>query len=241
MEYSNLRNSLREQGFAILATYDQQSNAVESNELLVYIEQHELVEGDKLPPERELASELGISRRALRQLLTKMELEGQIWRGRRNGTFLGSRTVGPISIDQRIVRGSPASVLEARLAIEPTVAGIAAIKASEKDLQAIETCMRRTAEVKDDDDWIKWDSAFHRAIAEATRNDILVSLVTAFNEARSTGDWQALRLATITPEKRRRTIAHHRSICEMLRKRSADDASRAMRDHLLSTRRNLFE
>jgi DNA-binding FadR family transcriptional regulator len=79
------------------------------------------------------------------------------------------------------------------------------------------------------------------AIAKATQNDVLVSLVTAFNEARSSGDWQALRLATITPEKRRRTIAHHRTICEMLRKRSADDAHRAMRDHLLSTQRNLFE
>ncbi|MBR0858051.1 FadR family transcriptional regulator [Bradyrhizobium liaoningense] len=214
---------------------------MESNELLAFIERHGLAEGDKLPPERELAPELGISRRALRQLLTKMELEGQIWRGRRNGTFLGRRTVGPISIDQRILRGSPASVLEARIAVEPTVAGIAAVKASEKDLQTIETCMRRTAEVKDDDAWIKWDGAFHLAIAEATRNDILIGLVTAFNNARSTGDWQALRLATITPEKRRRTIAHHRTICEMLRKRSAEDASRAMRDHLLTTQRNLFE
>jgi DNA-binding FadR family transcriptional regulator len=118
---------------------------------------------------------------------------------------------------------------------------IAAVKASEADLLNIETCMRRTTEVRNDEDWIKWDGAFHLAIAKATRNDVLVSLVTAFNEARSSGDWQALRLATITPEKRRRTIAHHRTICDMLRKRSADDASRAMRDHLLTTQRNLFE
>jgi len=118
---------------------------------------------------------------------------------------------------------------------------IAAIKASEEDLLNIETCMRRTTEVRNDEDWIKWDGAFHLAIAKATRNDVLVGLVTAFNEARSSGDWQALRLAAITPEKRRRTIAHHRTICDMLRKRSADDASRAMRDHLLNTQRNLFE
>jgi DNA-binding FadR family transcriptional regulator len=170
-----------------------------------------------------------------------MELDGHIWRGRRNGTFLGRRTVGPISIDQRIVRGSPASVLETRLVIEPSMTAIAAVKASEADLLNIETCMRRTTEVRDDDDWIKWDGAFHLAIAKATRNDVLVGLITAFNEARSSGDWQALRLATITPEKRRRTIAHHRTICDMLRKRSADDASRAMRDHLLTTQRNLFE
>jgi DNA-binding FadR family transcriptional regulator len=144
-------------------------------------------------------------------------------------------------VDQRIKRGSPAFVLETRLAIEPSMTAIAAVKASEADLLHIETCMRRTAEVKNDEDWIKWDGAFHLAIAKATQNDVLVGLVTAFNEARSTGDWQALRLVTITPEKRRKTIAHHRTICEMLRKRSADDASRAMRDHLLNTQRNLFE
>jgi DNA-binding FadR family transcriptional regulator len=220
---------------------DQQAASGETNELLAFIAQNELAEGDKLPPERELAIELGISRRALRHLLTKMELDGQLWRGRRNGTFLGRRTVGPVTVDQRIIQGSPASVLEARLAIEPSMTAIAAMKASEADLLNIETCMRRTTEVRNDEDWIRWDGAFHLAIAKATRNDVLVGLVTAFNEARSSGDWQALRIASITPEKRRRTIAHHRTICEMLRKRSADDASRAMRDHLLNTQRNLFE
>jgi DNA-binding FadR family transcriptional regulator len=219
----------------------QKSESVETNELLAFIARNELAEGDKLPPERELASELGISRRALRHLLTRMELDGHIWRGRRNGTFLGGRTVGPLSVDQRIIRGSPASVLETRLVIEPSMAAIAAVKASEADLAHIDTCMRRTTEVKDDDDWIKWDGAFHLAIAKATRNDVLIALVIAFNEARSSGDWQALRLATITPEKRRNTIIHHRTICDMLRKRSADEASRAMRDHLLTTQRNLFE
>ena len=72
---------------------------------------------------------------------------------------------------------------------------IAAVKASEADLLNIETCMRRTTEVRNDEDWIKWDGAFHLAIAKATRNDVLVGLITAFNEARSSGDWQALRLA----------------------------------------------
>lgn len=238
---SSARTPVHRTGPTQVTKPDQQSEVAETNELLAFIAQNELAEGDKLPPERELASELGISRRALRHLLTKMELEGHIWRGRRNGTFLGRRTVGPISIDRRIVRGSPASVLEARLVVEPSMTAIAAIKASEADLVNIETCMRRTTEVKNDEDWIKWDGAFHLAIAKATRNDVLIGLVTAFNEARSSGDWQALRLASITSEKRRRTIAHHRTICDMLRKRSADDASRAMRDHLLNTQRNLFE
>jgi DNA-binding FadR family transcriptional regulator len=223
------------------ATSDRQSRAAESNLLHAFVEQNALSEGDRLPPERELAVELGISRRALRQLLTRMELEGQIWRGRRNGTFLGRRIAGPAGVDRRIERASPASVQEARLAVEPAIAAIAAVRASEADLIAIETCMRRTAEVTDDETWVRWDGAFHLAIAEATRNDILVGIVTAFNKKRAEGDWRALRLAAITLEKRRISVSHHRTICEMLRRRSADDASRAMRDHLLATQRNLFE
>jgi DNA-binding FadR family transcriptional regulator len=222
-------------------TSDQQSQAAKPNPLDAFIEQKALAEGDRLPPERELALELGISRRALRQILTQMELEGQIWRGRRNGTFMGRRTIGPVGIDRRLERASPAAVLETRLVVEPTVAAIAAVKASEADLSAIEICMRRTTEVRDDEAWVQWDGAFHLAIAESTRNDILVGLVTAFNRARATGDWRALRLAVITPEKRRMSVAHHRTIYETLRRRSAEDASRAMWDHLLSTQRNLFE
>ena len=118
---------------------------------------------------------------------------------------------------------------------------IAAVKASEADLLNIETCMRRTTEVRNDEDWIKWDGAFHSAIAKATRNDVLVGLITAFNQARSSGDWQALRLATITPENdagRSPITARSATCCAsdppMMR-------SRAMRDHLLTTQRNLFE
>lgn len=211
------------------------------NQILTYISGKSLKEGDRLPPERELAEELGISRRALRQALADLELTGRIWRGRRNGTFLGRRppTVA-LGVERRLGRASPKDILEARLALEPTIAAIAAVTASEGDLATIENCMYRTAEVAGDDAWVQWDGAFHLAIAQATRNEVFVALVTAFNASRAMGPWRRTRIAGITAEKRTRSVALHREIVDALRQRSPDAASEAMRRHILGVKSHIF-
>lgn len=212
------------------------------NPVLTYIEQNALKDGDRLPPERDLAAELNISRRSLRQYLTQMELEGQVWRGRRNGTILGRPpATAAAGIDRSFSIASPGDTMESRFAVEPAIAALAATKATEADLSAIETCMRRTAEVLNDDSWVQWDGAFHLAIAEATHNEIFVALVRAFNTARSRPAWREMRIASVTPDKRRNSVAHHRAILNALRQRSPDEASRAMRLHLASVQSNLFD
>jgi DNA-binding FadR family transcriptional regulator len=171
-----------------------------------------------------------------------MELEGQLWRGRRNGTILGrAPATAAAGIDRSFSMASPGDTMESRFAVEPAIAALAATKATEADLNAIETCMRRTAEVLNDDSWVQWDGAFHLAIAEATHNEIFVALVRAFNAARAKPAWSAMRIASITADKRRNSVAHHRAILAALRQRSPDEASRAMRLHLASVQNNLFE
>ena len=210
--------------------------------VLAYIEEKAFRNGERLPPERELAETLGVSRRAVRRSLEHLELEGQIWRGRRNGTFWGRRPpTAALGIERRLGRASPDDILEARLTLEPAIAALAAIKASQSDLALIATYMRRTAEAANDDSWAQWDGAFHLAITEATRNDVFVALVTSLNASRAEGPWKRIRVAAMTVETRRNSIAHHRTIVEALRKRSAEDASRAMRRHLLSVQQHMFE
>ena len=210
--------------------------------VLAHIEEKAFRNGERLPPERELAETLGVSRRAVRRSLEHLELEGQIWRGRRNGTFWGRRPpTAALGIERRLGRASPDDILEARLTLEPAIAALAAIKASQSDLALIATYMRRTAEAANDDSWAQWDGAFHLAITEATRNDVFVALVTSLNASRAEGPWKRIRVAAMTVEKRRNSIAHHRTIVEALRKRSAEDASRAMRRHLLSVQQHMFE
>ena len=207
-----------------------------------YIERKRLKDGDRLPPERELAAELGISRRALRQDLTQLELDGRLWRGRRNGTILGHPPASaPAGIDRSLATASPSDTMEMRFALEPAIAAVAANKATAEDIARIETCMRRTGEVTDDANWVKWDGAFHLAIAEASRNRVFIALVRAFNTARARPEWRSIRMSHITAEKRQNTVSHHRAIYEAIRGRSPEEAARAMRHHLSSVQTHLFD
>jgi len=212
------------------------------DQVLAYIEEKDLKAGDRLPPERELSAELGMSRRALRQSLRRLELEGQIWRGRRNGTILGSRPpTAALGIERRLARASPDDILSARIMIEPSIAALAATKGSEADLVSIENCARRTAEAAGDDSWVQWDGAFHLAIAAATRNEVFMALISSFNASRAEGPWRRIRLLAMTADKRRNSVAHHAAICEALRQRSPEDAARAMRRHLAAVQTHIFE
>jgi DNA-binding FadR family transcriptional regulator len=205
-----------------------------------FIARHQLKDGDRLPPERELALELDISRRELRQVLARLELEGRIWRGKRNGTLLGSRPPHvSLSVDRSVVRASPRSVMETRLLVEPSVAALAALNASESDLAKIELCARRSAEVADDADWTRWDGAFHSAIAESTRNGIVEALVQSFNLARTRPEWSTARMAMVKAEIRRQEVAQHRKIAEAIRRRDGIGAGQAMREHLLGVQDDL--
>ncbi|MDB5619294.1 FCD domain-containing protein [Tardiphaga sp.] len=212
------------------------------NSVEIYIARKRLKDGDRLPPERELAIELGISRRSLRQNLTQLELDGRLWRGRRNGTILGRPPpTAPAGIDRSLATASPSDTMEMRFALEPSIAAIAANKATDDDIARIETCLRRTTEVTDDANWVRWDGAFHLAIAEASRNRVFIALILAFNNARARPEWRKIRVTHITAEKRQNTVAHHRAIFEAIRGRSPEEAARAMRRHLSSVQTHLFD
>jgi DNA-binding FadR family transcriptional regulator len=207
-----------------------------------FIAKHGLKSGDRLPPERDLATELQISRRALRQELGRLELVGEIWRGKKNGTFLGGTApslLASSSVDRSLSRASPADIMECRLILEPAAAALAASKATEADLAKIENCASRTGEITSDAGWSEWDSAFHSAVAAATRNEVLIELIRAFNVARRQPQWSETRLAQVTQEKRRRQAAAHREISVALRRRSTEEAGLAMRRHLLQVRDDL--
>ena len=206
-----------------------------ADSLQAFVAARALRDGDRLPPERDLAIALRISRRALRQTLAQMELDGEIWRGKRIGTFLGRRAPEiAASVDRSLARASPAEIMECRLMLEPAIASSAALKATEADLAKIESCLRRSTEVTDDESWSRWDGAFHSAIAEASRNAVLEEAVRAFNTARKQLQWSSMRVALVTPQKRRRQVAAHREILAALRKRQSNEAAHAMRRHLLS-------
>ena len=87
--------------------------------------------GARLPPERQLAEELGVSRGTLRHALADLEAEGLIWRHVGRGTFIGNRPVDTVQdLSEVTRRTNPAGVMEARLSLEPELARLAALHAT---------------------------------------------------------------------------------------------------------------
>ncbi len=197
-------------------------------------------EGSQLPPERELAIELGVSRRALREALGQLEADGRIWRGVGRGTLVGP---GPRRVQQTTTVDaltSPTELMEVRLALEPSLAALAAIHATTQDLEEIERCLRKSAGVSGHEGWDKWDGALHSAIGHATHNALVVALFELLTAARMHTHWGQLRAASLNPENQQLYTDQHRQILACIQNRDADGAARAMRRHLLAVRQTLL-
>jgi GntR family transcriptional repressor for pyruvate dehydrogenase complex len=192
--------------------------------------------GDKLPAERELAQQLGVSRSALREALRSLEIAGIVTlrKGVTGGAFIrpGDPTsmtrvmqdlvhLGSISLDD---------LTEARLLIQTAVIRLACERATDADIQAIEKNIDNTAEMTRlgrHEDRIRYATEFYRLLALATRNEILTMLVDALTDILL----RFLRgMAGGAPqpglvESRRRFFRH-------LKARNADKAAQEIENHL---------
>ncbi|MBM3647645.1 MAG: FCD domain-containing protein [Alphaproteobacteria bacterium] len=143
-------------------------------------------ETSQLPPERDLASEIGVSRGAVRRALAILEGEGRVWRHVGKGTFVGSRpvsSVGPTVFGSSL--RSPAHVLEVRSILEPAIARLAARRASRVDIARIRSHLAASKAVSDTPTFNLHCELLHRAIARATHNAILLRLYDALNPIRT--------------------------------------------------------
>ncbi|WP_338664916.1 FCD domain-containing protein [Pararoseomonas sp. SCSIO 73927] len=190
--------------------------------------------GDRLLPERQLTARLGISRRALRELLGEMELQGRIWRGVGQGTFLGPKPATARRTAPAAQASHPLAVMEARMTLEPAMASLAAIKATAADIAAIARAAGRGAETSDERSWGRWDGAFHGAIARACHNPLLLAAFETVEAARALTDWGRLRAAITTKPMRQASAQEHAAIAAAIAARDAAAAGRAMRAHLQS-------
>src|SRR3712207_988299 len=148
----------------------------------------------RLPPERTLAAQIGIGRRALRRALEVLEAEGRIWRHQGKGTFLGPRPVDSnANLEELSKRTNPLEVMDVRLEIEPALARLAALRASNGDVERLLRLAEKTAASSDADSRELWDSALHRAIAEVAGNSLLLAIFDLVDRIRQDRTWQKLR------------------------------------------------
>ena len=190
--------------------------------------------GDRLPPERELAARIGVSRPSVRAGLRTLAAMGAVQTRHGSGTYI---TEGPPTLDAKPLRllaalhgFSPAQVFEARRLLEVGVAGLAAERAGGDHITAMaEEVAGMFASIEDAAVFLHHDVRFHRAVAAASGNPILASLVemvsTLFFEERR-------RAPARSRDQLRETAITHRNIYHAVRARDAERARREMGQHL---------
>jgi GntR family transcriptional repressor for pyruvate dehydrogenase complex len=192
-----------------------------------------LAPGNRLPPERELAGQLRISRSTLRQALTTLVQSGHLvsLRGRGGGTFVSERP--PLAADGVEPPGLEAwSVLDYRVAVECGSVLLACERANDEQLGRLEGLVAKMeAELDDFEEYRRTDIRFHIAIAEAAGSPRLISAMTE-TQGQMT---YLIALIAHPAEVLGRSNDQHRRLTYLLRIGDGSRAVALMREHIEST------
>lgn len=203
-----------------------------------------LREGDRLPPERELAEQLGVSRNTVREALRSLENSGvvRLKKGPGGGAFIhsGSRdAVAHAMADlYRLGNASPVSLTEARLILGPPVARLACMRWDDADMAALEDNVRRTREANERGDHhsrAEHNVEFHQLLVQASKNPILIAITHALVEMVR----EFLQVFGAMPNEY--ALASRERMLEHLRKRDAEAAAQEMAAYLEWTQNIYFE
>ena len=195
--------------------------------------------GDRLPPERELIVQLDVSRATLRKALDTLEREGAIWRHVGKGTFVAAQPSGP-RLAELSRQVSPVQLTRARMSLEPALAREAALHATAEHVAAIRVARDRAFHATTWDAYEAQDDVFHRSIAEATDNVLLLSLFDHLNEVKRAVAWNAVTRDSQRPPRDHSSFVEHDEICAAIEARDQAAAHAAMRGHLSSVSARLF-
>jgi DNA-binding FadR family transcriptional regulator len=197
--------------------------------------------GDRLPPERILASQYGLARNTVRRALKVLEDDGRLARRTGRGTFVQSahaQAVGDLA--RRMQDASPEDVMEVRLIIEPEAAALATSRATAAELREIELILRSSLSAKGVAEFEIWDAKLHLAIFRAARNVLLLDYCKAINAARNHPRWYKMKQRTATPQRRAIYHRQHTDLVNALSERDAEAARAAAHLHLVTVRDNLL-
>ena len=199
------------------------------------IRRGELKLGNRLPPERQLASLLGVSRGSVREALRALELSGVVRSRHGEGNFVaavpgGGPTLPLVQFVER-QRANLLDVFDARKTFEPQLAAVAAERASPGDVERLRAAVEeqeRDLRNGDLEAAFRADRLFHQLIAEATRNQTLINLHGFLSDLVADGRREALE----NDARRAQSAVDHRRVYQAIARRNAAAASAAMRQHV---------
>ena len=198
--------------------------------LLEYIKVNGLTSGDRLPAERELAAQLGVSRNSLKQAFVVLEVQGLVDIRQGDGTYLRRIDVQVEPVEVLLDRKQRLpDILDAREAIETKLAELAAVRRTNEDLQAMAAALEAMhASTSAGDLGVEGDRQFHAAMATAGHSRILHDMYAALAPSISEARQESLR----QPGRPQQSLEQHQQILEAIRKGDGAQAAEAVRHHV---------
>lgn len=200
---------------------------------------HSIVSGEiardsPLPPERELAQRLGVSRNVVREATKILQSRGLLTIRQGIGTVVNGVTSEPVrQVFSDTLHGQDDALLkltEVRLVLEVEIAALAAQRATADDLRKLRSLVQQMDESGDDHTrYARLDVAFHQALAGATQNDLFAVMLESLSELLHESRQRSLSSAAGVPQ---RAQVLHWAIVEAVAVGDAQLASKRMRDHL---------
>ncbi|MDD3903250.1 MAG: FadR/GntR family transcriptional regulator [Sphaerochaeta sp.] len=197
------------------------------------IRTEKLQPGDKLYSEKELAKKLEVSRSSIREAHRMLEVAGVVKVYQGKGVFINDPKKIEHPVKTWVVENAESlrEHFEVRLLIEPHAAAVASKRAEEKDLEALKELYATFVENVENGDIlqsISSDSAFHLAIARATKNRTLSVLMKTMEQTLNEGWYASLN----TPGRLQASLTEHKNLLNAILSRDAIKASEAMEQHL---------
>lgn len=204
--------------------------------------------GDRLPAERELAVDLGVSRPSLREAIQKLVSKGLLTTRHGGGTTVTDRLEAPF-VDpwQQMLDGHPtlqSDLLEFRHMLEAQAAYLAAERATDADIERLDAAVAALDAVYASNDLaacIDTDVAFHQAIAEAAHNVLIGHLTSSLLRVIHGHISRNLEHLHARPPRWEKLQVQHHAIWQAIRQHKPEAAARAARDHIEFVRQSMAD
>ncbi len=201
------------------------------------IEASQFAPGTRLPSERELAQQLGVSRPSLREALIALEIEGRVEIRMGSGVYVCAPPAGAAAAEPPALGESPTELMQVRSVLEVAVVQQAAARMTRPSLErlrAIVEAMRQ--DIRRGTPPVEADRRFHVAIAEMSGNSLMARLVGELFDGRHSPLSSRMSGRAENSHTWAVALAEHESILRGLEQRDAQEAAAAMSNHLRASR-----